>query len=147
METGPQPVEPALDHPNGVERLRNAAHGISTLFAGGLPRRNAAADIGFAFAMAEKSSPHVRPTRPRPRTPGSLPSTKSPTAAAISFRLGGFRVKPNTRLIAKFGAAGHKLGARLGKAYVRGYLASIGINPKLLEEFEKELAKEGVRMG
>jgi hypothetical protein len=62
------------------------------------------------------------------------------------WRVGRFRVRPHPSVVGVGRVAG-RIGGGLAAAGLRGYLASQGLPPTLIDELESELNREGLTLG
>ncbi len=63
------------------------------------------------------------------------------------LRVGPYRIRPNTPLLAALGRVGARLGTNVATQAIRVKLASLGLAPPVLGVIEQELQREGLSLG
>jgi hypothetical protein len=151
--------EPASRFVDGRRRVRNAHRALRALL-GGRPLRVAdIRDVAYMLALAGREAAMFGKVGPKVVRTAVLVvdgldrrNARSWMARArprnvFEFRLGGLRIKPNTRLLGALGRVGGRLGYQVGLEALRTKLATMGIAGPVLESIERELKREGLSLG
>lgn len=137
---------------NGRARLRSAEAGFSALLDRRTPNQRNVDDMGLAFALAHQGARAWTGAGVDPVALGVL-ATERLLAQHRNFsvRIGNRRIRPDWDRMGRIGKStarvAGRVGARLLPVATRAYLASHGIPPQLLDEIEREYAKEGLTLG
>lgn len=160
--------EPAARFERGDERVRNAHRAVRVLLSGSPLCVGSVRDVAFMLALADRESRLWGPTGPRLvatavqaierldrdaaarwQTHTAPPSTITTTEGrnAVELSLGGYKVRPNTPLLASLGRVGGRIGYGVGVEALRLKLASLGLAPPVLAAIESQLQREGLTLG
>jgi len=132
-------AEPAAAYPNGPRRVRNAAVAFDAVLAGAELPRNGLEDMGFAVGLAEHAA--------------RLYGVRGVEAISLGrFAIEHMIGRHNRRngvwsTIKRVGRAVGRVGEKVGGVALRAVLVSQGVPPQLIDEFERELNREGLTMG
>jgi hypothetical protein len=157
--------EPAARFERGDERVGNAHRAVRVLLIGTPLCVGSVRDVAFMLALADRESRLWGPTGPRmvatavnaidrlDRDAAARWQTRTappPTTEgrnAVELALGGYKIRPNTALLASLGRIGGRIGYGVGVEALRLKLASLGLAPPVLAAVESQLQREGLTLG
>jgi len=152
-------AEPAGRFVQGPERVRNGHRAVQGVFIGRPLCVADVRDVAFMLALAEREARLYGPAGPRiVKTTAHAVDRLDQLAAedwkqrtaprnAPELQIGGYRISPNTPLLASLARVGGRLGGKVGLEALRVKLAGMGISPPVLNSIEHELNREGLTLG
>jgi len=152
-------AEPAARCAGGIRRVRNGHRALRAVLVGRPLCIAEVRDVGLLLALAEREAELYGPAgRKLVKTTALAVDRLDQLAArrwierteprnALELRLGGMRMKPDTKLLGALGRVGGRLGAEVGLEALRLKLATLGIGGPVLEAIDRELKREGLSLG
>jgi hypothetical protein len=143
--------EPAADLCGGYELVENARAAMHDVLDGrGLDDDNME-DVALVLAVAEREARAFGPrgielVLTTAEALAELDALALRNGKLRGWRVGRFRVRPHPSVVGVGRVAG-RIGGGLAAAGIRGYLASQGLPPTLVDELERELNREGLTLG
>lgn len=144
-------TEPANQHRNGQDRLRNARGAFLGALRGQPIPRNAIGDVGFVLALASQAARMFGVRGTEIVRIGTLALSEAAKRRAeqrnVKLQVGGVTLRPNLRVLESIARTGANLGLRIGSAALQAKLAQLGVSLPILREVEAELNREGLTLG
>jgi len=152
-------AEPGARFANGARRVCNGHRAMRAALDG---RPLCVADVGdvaFVLALADREARMWGASGQRIVRTCAHAIDRLDQAAArqwlderaprnrAELRIGRFKVRPNTPLLAALGRVGARLGTNVATQALRIKLASMGVHPVMLTSLEQELNREGLSLG
>jgi len=152
-------AEPGARFVGGARRVRNGHRAMRGVLVGRPLCVAEVGDVAFVLALAEREArmwgrPGERIVQTCAHAIDRLDQAaarrwlaeRSPRNAA-ELRIGRFKVRPNTPLLAAIARVGARLGGNVATQAIRVKLASMGVTPPILGSLEQELNREGLSLG
>jgi len=152
-------AEPAARFVGGTRRVRNGHHAMRAVLVGRPLCVAEVGDVAFVLALAEREArmwgaPGQRIVRTCAHAIDQLDQAaarrwldeRAPRNRA-ELRLGHYKIRPNTPLLAALGRVGARIGGNVATQAIRIKLASMGVTPPVLSTIEQELNREGLSLG
>jgi hypothetical protein len=143
--------EPAARISGGCELVEHAREGMHDVLAGiGLDDGNME-DVALVLCLAEREARAFGPrgveiVLTTADAFAELDAVAMRNGRFRGWRVGRFRVRPHPSVVGLGRVAG-RIGGGVASAALRGYLASQGLPPTLVDELESELNREGLTLG
>ncbi len=152
-------AEPAARFVGGTDRVGNGHRAMHAVLVGCPLRVADVGDVAFVLALADREARRWDRSGQRIVRTCAHAIDRLDQAAArqwlddraprnrAELRIGRFKVRPNTPLLAALGRVGARLGTNVATQALRIKLASMGVHPVMLTSIEQELNREGLSLG